>query len=484
MKSFSQKLMLAFTVLGLANLSLATGALAASPDAERKLEVKGQLTLQYITEEDRDLNISGDDRVHSFSEQAQMSVKAKLSDDLTAFVLGRALNIDGDAGFDDDTGQTVSTEDSFLELRELWLRWDNIGGILPLSAQAGRQRVREPRSLWWNQDFDMVRAIYDTTLLKGFIGAGENLTSYRTGDGDDFMEQDENRFRFLGEGVWQYRLDQFLEGRFLAENDHSGLEPVGAIIDANDRDNEDLDAFWAGIRAGGLLAPDTNSLHGIRYRADLIGLTGDVDTLTTIPGLAPGTREVTGATDSNVRAWAFDGQVDVDTKLPLNPVFTAGYAFGSGDDDATDGTDNAFRQTGMQGTSSRMGVARQAQKYYGEVLRPELSNLHIVTLGAGAPLTDATDASLTYFNYHLDEDAGDLRSSGIRAPLSGTDNDVGQALDFIVNVDIDQQFNVRVPVVDDLDFRFVVGTFFPGDAYSPNDDVTAYRVFTEIKARL
>lgn len=447
------------------------------------LDVRTQLSLQYITEDNKDLDVSRRGRDSSFSQQAQVSVKAPLGDDVTGFASVRALNIDGDAGFDDDTGRSISRARSFVELRELWLRADNLGGAGPWSLQAGRQRLREMRALWWNSDFDMVRLVYNTTQLKAMTGVGENLSSWRTSSNDNYRREDKDRFRALGEVSWQYRHRHFLEGRVLLENDHSGLEPVGTVIRADDRDNEDQEALWGGIRAAGTFDAPVQGVAALKYRADVLGLTGESGEPTSVAGPGTNFRTITGANRVDLRSWAFDGGVVVGTDLPLRPVFTLGYAHGSGDGNAADGTDRAFRQSGLHGKASRFNVERQQQKSYGEVLRPELSNLHIVTLGAGLPLSDTADVSLTYFNYRLDEKAGRLRGSGISAPLNGVDGDVGDALDLAFNMDLDGQVKPRKGLVKDVDLRVVMGTFFAGDAYEPASDKMVYRLFTELKFR-
>lgn len=481
--SAARKPLTVFALCNLMCLTLIPAAHAQDSSWTDTVKIKNQATFQYISEDDRDLDISGDDSNDSFSQQLQTSLEAKPTDHTTFFIHGRALNIDGDAGFDDDTGQTESLEQSFLELRELWVRWEELGGIVPLSLQVGRQRIKEPRALWWNSDFDMARINYNSTLLNGFIGVGEDLASYRTGPNNDFQEDEEDRLRTLGELSWQYQMNHYLEGRFLYEHDHSDTDAAGTVIGSNDRDDSDLDAAWAGLRTTGAFMEPSTAIREIKYRADIVGLFGDEDQTASVAGPGAGQRTIGATTNNDVRAWAFDSGATLAPKIMGNPVFTVGYSFGSGDDDATDNTDHAFRQTDLQGSSSRIGLERQAQKNYGEVLRPELSNLHILTAGAGLPLTDATDIGLTYFNYRLAEDATSLRSSGISAPMTGTDKDVGQAADFIVNVDVDDQFGVKSAYVDDIGFRFVLGGFFPGDAYEPNDDENAYRVFTELKLR-
>src|SRR5690606_6076505 len=105
--------------------------------------------------------------------------------------------------------------------------------------------------------------------------------------------------------------------------------------------------------------PQAPALTGLRYRADVIGLFGDVDTLTSTSIAGTNQRTVTGATSGNLRAWAFDGSLNFETALPGTPIFTAGYAYGSGDSNpGGGGTDTAFRQTGLHGSSSRAALGR------------------------------------------------------------------------------------------------------------------------------
>jgi alginate production protein len=462
---------------------LAVPALAQEPVQtggwQDKIKTDIRVTLQYITEENKDLGTANDEMADSFSQQIQLMTGVDFNEDLFGFFHGRALNIDGETGFEDETGQSVGADQSFFELRELYLQKKNLAGIVPLSLQVGRQRVREPRALWWNSDNDLVRLNYNSTLLNNFIAVGENLSSYRSNTDSDFREDDENRFRVLGESSWQYKYNHFLEGRFLYEDDHSGLEDTGSIVPANNRDNEDQNLFWAGVRAAGEFREPLPAAAKIKYRADIIGVAGEEDILNTASA-GTDARLVTGSTNRDVLGWGLDAAATVDPFQEGGFVFSLGYAFGSGDDGSS-GTDNAFRQTDMQGNSSRVGLERQQQKNYGEVLRPELSNIHVLSAGAGYPISEATDVSLTYFYYRLDEEETSLRSSGISAPLNGNDKSLGQGLDFALNMNVGEEFGINAPYADRTDFRFVAGTFFPGDAYDPSNDNAALRLFTELR---
>ncbi|MFP4313024.1 MAG: alginate export family protein [Alphaproteobacteria bacterium] len=466
-------------------LSFASTAAMAQEDNSfyDKLDIDALLNFQYIGEENNDLGSSNEDYEDSISEQFQLLIGANFTPDIYGFFHGRALNIDGETGFDDDTGDAIPLDQSFLELRQLYLRFEDLFDYDPAYIQVGRQRIREPRAIWWNSDQDLIKAGIDSTLFSAFLAAGENLSSYRNNTDIDFQADDEDRFRVLGEASWQYTYNHFFETRFLYEDDHSGLESVGTLIPANDRDDEDQELFWAGVRAAGEFTNFDNPYPRIKYRADLIGLTGEKSLLSTV---SAGTdfRSVTGGRTRDVRAWAFDGNLLFNPFEELGVVFGLGYAFGSGEDDPNGtGTSNEFRQSDLDGNSSRLGLERNQQRNYGEVLRPELSNLHIANAGVAVPFSEYSDVAVNYFYYHLDEETTRLHSSSISAPMNNSDKEVGHAIDVGLYVDLDDEFNFELPYTRDVDFRAVFGSFIPGDAYQPNDTDKAFRIFTEVKFR-
>lgn len=99
---------------------------------------------------------------------------------------------------------------------------------------------------------------------------------------------------------------------------------------------------------------------------------------------------------------AFDvGTVYTFKDWPLAPRVIAGYAFGSGDDDPDDRTDRAFRQTRYHANEARLGGLYR-RGIYGEVLDPELSNLHIVSAGLGLSPTPHWSVDLLWYGFRQD----------------------------------------------------------------------------------
>jgi alginate production protein len=161
--------------------------------------------------------------------------------------------------------------------------------------------------------------------------------------------------------------------------------------------------------------------------------------------------------------------------VALRPNVTLGVAFGSGDSNANDTTNHAFRQTGLQSNESRYaGVSKF--KTYGEVLDPELSNLRIYTAGFGFQPARGITADVVFHRYRLHRlgVSEDIRNSPITAQLNqiaGLESkDVGKELDVVFG--FRQLFGIRRL---GLDLR--MGVLFPGKAFLRNDGTARRPIF-------
>lgn len=470
-------------VAGVSFLSLGVFAAPgfAAPGDSDPLDITADLKFQGITEKNTALEDISDDWTRSGSADLRVKVTYKPYDNTTLYWEGRAIDTGGSLGAQDDSGSISAAED-FLEWRQSWIRFDEVAGLVPLSVQLGRQKFTEPRGLWWVKDIDAARVLYNTTEFNGFLGVSQALASYTTAE--DFMEDDQDRLRFLGEGSWLFAPAHRAEARFMYEYDHSGMEDIGSRIRTNDRDTEDLNLVWAGLRlVGEPPAPARlSSIASVGYSLELLGVTGETQTQTSASTADPAFRRVTGANVRDVFGWGLDANLDVTFDAPWRPTVILGYAYGSGDDG--EGDDSAFRQTGLHGNSSKLGEASGGMRNYGEVLRPELSNIHVLTAGVGVPVLKASDTTLLYHAYWLADDETGLRSSGISASTNGTDSYLGQGLDLVTNVSLGQEMGLTNTYLRDTKLRVALGGFDSGDAYGPSgDDETAYRGLMELKFR-
>lgn len=155
--------------------------------------------------------------------------------------------------------------------------------------------------------------------------------------------------------------------------------------------------------------------------------------------------------------------------LPLKPRINMSVAFGTGDDDPGDGKDENFRQTGLQDNNAKLGGIPSVQ-FYGEMFRPELSNMGILTMGLAIRPTRSTSIELMYHYYHQHHPADEIRDSDVDEDPDGRNEELGQEIDVIVGFKQKPHVNISL----------VFGYFIPGAAF-PNDPEPA--LFSEFKVR-
>jgi alginate production protein len=425
-----------------------------------------------------DLNTSGRDNAGTAALMGDFRVTDNFSPEALFLWEGRAVLGAGHGGFESaDTG-TVSNGKSYLEWRQSYFQFGNVGGVAPAYARLGRQRVAENYGVWWNQDFDAARLTYSTTLFTGSIIGGQNLFSYRTGNNNsEFTNNDKDLARLLAEGSWQYYYDNFIEARMMYQNDHSGLS-VGDAENPLNPDDRDGNLVWGGVRAAGKVGA-IQGADKISYRADLMTVRGNED-VATIAGNA-----VAALDRMHVAGWGFDAATDVPLPAACKPSLHLGYAYGSGDGNGADSTDHAFRQTGLQGNFSRFGALSQNTNNYGTVLRPNLSNIHILSAGVTMPVLKGSDFGGIYRFYRLADPAASLDSSGIsNNALNGINRQLGQGIDFLFNMDLMKEGVVETKAVQDVALRSSLGFFRSGAAYGASRGETAVRGLVELKVGL
>ncbi len=443
--------------------------------------IGGQVQGQYVFEDNRDLGTLSEIPADSFMLDGRLRVTYKPSDTFMGYFEGSGVNTWGSASGEDETG-AVRPSGDYLELRQAFVKFSELFGVIPLDLQIGRQRIREDYALWWNRDVDAVRLNYNSTLFTGFFAVSEDLASYRSSD-SHLDENVDDRLRVMFEASQMISQGHKLQFRALYEDDHSGTGTIGGKIDANDTDSEDQQILWGGLRSVGThdLSATSSVFGALNYRVDAIVAAGEEDMITSAPTADPDVRTVTAIDNRDVLGWAFDAGADVSVQAPLDPRFIVGYAYGSGDDG--DGTDTAFRQSDLNANSSRIGVSDSGINNYGEALRPELSNLHIFTAGIGFPLLNASDLSFLYHYYRLANEETGLRSSRVRASVTGTDSDVGQGVDVVMNMDLNKEIPLLYTAPVDTKLRVSLGGFEAGDAYGTAEGEQMARALVQLRVK-
>jgi alginate production protein len=446
-------------------VSIFTIFISTAHAQDSKIKIQPSLSTQFKTLENNDLQKNN--QLDTYSLTPRIRIIANLSEDTQAVLDARAVIIDGSTTGEDDTGEAVSNN-NYAELKQYYLKFDGHQiNADNYNLQIGRQRIREDLALWWNRDIEAVRINYDTTLLKGFVAVAQPLSSNKTSD--DFYEASQDRLRFLGQASFNYQPEQFLDLRALYENDYSGTGHIGDVIQSVNADNEDFKLGWYGARAHGSFEKATPSIQTIKYRLDGIIVKGSEDLVTSTTASST-TRNITKIDNNDVFGWAIDANTNITLNTAFTPTLTLGYAFGSND----------FRQSDLHGNGSLTSMGIGSIYNYGEVLRPELSNIHILTTGVALPVGQFSDLNMFYHYYHLVDASTSLRSSGVNASLNNTDKNLGHEIDVVFNSNITQVLNLNVTPLEQIKFKGSAGIFRSGSAYGQTENENTARIFTEL----
>ena len=373
-----------------------------------------------------------------------------------------------------DTGARDTPEAKEVERREHWLfAGDVLQNVLGrgYSLQIGRQKFQEVREWWWDRDLDALRVYYDRPEMHSELGVGRELapdstlTRFITPD-------DENVFRLLGNAAWAWSERQRLDLFSLYHSDHSGQRSIGQILRQDREDPSDARLLWLGARASGEL--DGGALGDLSYGLDGAWVAGDetvfgfdscADSDTPCPvNKRDETHErLSSRRHHDVGGFAIDARTTLESPLRWRPAFTLGYAFGSGDSNARHGEDTAFRQTGLHRNNDRfLGVDRF--HYYGELARPELSNLHIVTASVGWRILHSSSLELLYHYYQQAVPAPFLRDTKLKADPNGRSGAIGHEWDMALG--LEEWEHLEVELIGAL---FLAGSAFGRTRDHPDD---------------
>lgn len=288
-----------------------------------------------------------------------------------------------------------------------------------LDLKIGRQRFDDEREWLYDEELDAVRFFYDM--------------------GDLEWEASVSRERLVDKDLLNADRDEQINNYELRATLELGEESEIAAYAFYRDDREDLpnppeDLLFFGLQSTGELAED------LTYWLEAAHVSGE-----------------DGALDIN--AFGFDVGATYVFDQAYEPALTLGFAYGSGDDDPADGTDRNFRQTDLQDNSAKFnGVT--SFKYYGETFNPELSNMAILTAGAGFRPTKKSSIDLVFHQYWQVEASDELRDVATDGDPDGFSRNLGQGLDLVLGYDAFE--NVQIELVG--------GVFLPGTAFQDDDD--------------
>ena len=375
----------------------------------------------------------------------------------------------------------VQTNDNWLvERGEMWLYLGNLFDS-PFGLQVGRQRYFDAREWWWDEDMDSVRLRFDLETVHAEIAVAHELFPVVL-NGDGIEPEHDDVVHILGSASWAWAERQEVGLFALHSEDYSSRQPLDTQCAAGSElpptltpeeitffqsgcvdyeDESDADMTWLGVSAEGRWKIPAKGR--IDYWFEAAGVFG-TETYTDYTGETD-SRRVAEVDTHSVSGFGFD--IGGTWILPVSgqPSVSAGYAYGSGDKGMTAFHDTGFRQTGFQDNSDRFrGVA--SFRYYGELLDPELSNLHIVTTGFGFRFLKKSSIDFLYHWYQQAEAAPFMRDIDFKRDPSGLSRDIGQEWDMILGIEDWNPF----------EFKIVGSIFRPGKAFAPEEGDLSFLV--------
>ncbi len=321
----------------------------------------------------------------------------------------------------------------------------------PSAIRIGRQQFFEPRRWYLNDQLDGVRFLFDP--------APWNFTASIATP----ILKEENRYRHFDD-IFQKRqqLDLLFETTYRLGLPKQKSFVGGYVLLRRDSSPLDDNPIWFGLRSYGrpkfkFKIAESEFLKALfkprlRYWIDV--------------ALVRGTQK-----NQSINGHALDvGAAYIARKLVFQPYLTFGFAYGSGDSFANEGSDRNFRQTGFQSNSGKFGGVVNFD-YYGVLFDPELSNLHIYTVGFGFRPLPRTSVDFVYHQYKQNRRSDELRDIDVRGDLTGINKDLGKEFDLIVGV----------RAIENMRFRLRTGYFLPGKAFVKDENDPAFEARLDVQ---
>lgn len=412
-------MLLATAAMSLPAASAATENGDTANLVESPWRIRGEIELEYESERNFNLDASDDEDEAVFEPEFDLEISYRPSRRLQGFVRLewlRQLAVGG---------PKAETKDTRLNLAEAYLSSEGVsvpgGGEVSLSV--GRKLFRDERQWLYDEQLDGLTLRYDYDAWALSLSAtrqrNKDLLDREGGDeADNYLAY--ARYRFEDQVLGAYLLKRH-------ERDGGNERPLFVGIQTHGELGRSADYWLEAALARGRDGEDT------------------------------------------IRGWGFDAGVNYRFDAPLTPSLTLGYALGSGDDDAADGVNHAFRQTGMQDNEhKRDGLV--SFRYLGVLLEPELSNLEVLTVGVGFRPHERLSTQLLVHRYRQHHASPTLRDTNLDADPNGADRDLGYGIDWVAGTKVGKAIEIEA----------VVGYFQPGEAFDEDSD-DAYFFGTKVE---
>lgn len=382
------------------------------------LTIGGEVQVDLIPESNFDLDdgINNDELLFSkLSTRLELSSKPHPEIDLFFKMAAREPLSSFDPLHPDRSVGEIRLAESYILWRKVLTR--------RLGLKFGRQDYDEKREWLYDENLDAIRLYLNYEPVVVELSASTNFSETK--------ERDKGVVNYIVYGTYDMGNERQIAAYVIHREDDDRLI--------------NYDRRWYGIRSFGDVGKT------FEYWIELSQLVGE-------------------KRGRELRSKALDvGFTTTFKKALLEPSVTLGYAYGSGDDDFRDGVDGNFRQTDFEDNNDKFNGVNSF-RYYGEVLDPELSNMHIFTYGLGFRWSRNGSFDIMYHNYRQVVADNDVHGSNLLIDPAGANRDVGDEVDFILGLE----------KLKNIDVKLTVGFFMPGSAFRPSTD-TASRTKLQIE---
>jgi hypothetical protein len=365
------------------------------------ITIGGRIESSFVDRSDFDLRRSRPDRNERVDSQLQVLAIAALS---PSFEANAKVSTDQRVSVLDQRGPAPMQSEFRVE--EMYLTIHDPGG-LRMTAQVGRQRFRDAREWLFDDYLDAIRIKTDLARWTFDVAVAQAL--FPPGEADREARDAQHLLASATTRVGPAALNAFVIHR---RGDLSGATPT-----------------WIGGTLSGHLTTQARYWSLVTIRR---GQAGSV----------------------RLGGWAADLGTTWQAPLRAHPSVTLAYAAASGDDRPNDGVDTAFHQTGLNDNKARFGGLKRFA-YYGEALRPELSDISIFTVGGAAMPWRKGSIDVIYHRYVRRSDGRWTGAKAVHAAATGGARHLGDEIDAVV---VSQ-------AIRGLDLSLIVGLFRPGAAF-------------------
>ncbi|QKQ27103.1 alginate export family protein [Candidatus Reidiella endopervernicosa] len=324
------------------------------------------------------------------------------------------------------------------EIKRLYLRGENLFESPFLAADIGRTRLRDQRSWLFDDDIDLIKGYYDSTLLDIGLGAARWVWNPRL---DDIFDEDDNSrnddsdsYYLFGAIEYQWHHRHFMRLQLIHESYEAPERFTFDELYESNALSENSELNWLVISFEGEKRYNTG--RRFNYWLDLATVQGDRNLRIEDP-----VTHLVSWVDQSISG-GFGLDLGLITRLSeQGHAIGVRYALGQGDPTLS-GDYSGYLQPHIASNKDRR-VGDTRLRYYGDTLDPALGNLQIVSVFAGLPLNESVWLEGAYYHYQQMEADSWLQAGRTRLRPNGLSTDIGYGLDLTLGGDLHRDIRLR-----------------------------------------